>query len=297
MSDRETPSTNEPDGTTPSWGVPTPIEETTEATGQRNDGPSSDVSDDVARLTESELNQSERRRLLARVASTAAKGARTGADGARSGARLMLLGPKAAVRWTLDTIIETAPRLPIRDAETIRRHYKGLYGDELAKAMVRNASRVTAAIGVAGGGLAALQWGSPPTLLTAPVLIAAETAAVVAVEIKLIAELHEVFGTPVQGTVGEKGGQLLTAWAHRRGVSILHPARGLASVVSTGLRTELRDQLLRRMGKNFTTIGPFLTGAAVAAELNRRATKSLGEKVWQDLRAQVANRSQLPPSR
>jgi hypothetical protein len=38
------------------------------------------------------------------------------------------------------------------------------------------------------------------------------------------------------------------------------------------------------MGRNLTSIGPLLTGAAVAAELNRRATRSLGEAIRDDLR-------------
>jgi hypothetical protein len=42
--------------------------------------------------------------------------------------------------------------------------------------------------------------------------------------------------------------------------------------------------LLRRFGRNLTTLGPLLTGAAVASYLNRRATRSLGDKIRKDLR-------------
>jgi hypothetical protein len=44
--------------------------------------------------------------------------------------------------------------------------------------------------------------------------------------------------------------------------------------------------LLRRVGRNLTTLGPFLTGAAVASYLNRRATHRLGDRVRGDLRKQ-----------
>jgi hypothetical protein len=44
--------------------------------------------------------------------------------------------------------------------------------------------------------------------------------------------------------------------------------------------------LLRRVGRNLTTLGPFLTGAAVASFLNRRATHRLGDRVRDDLRKQ-----------
>jgi hypothetical protein len=54
-------------------------------------------------------------------------------------------------------------------------------------------------------------------------------------------------------------------------------------VLGTAARKELRDRLLRRFGRNLTTLGPLLTGAAVAGYLNRRATLSLGEEVRKDL--------------
>jgi uncharacterized protein (DUF697 family) len=246
------------------------------------------VPDAVARLTESDLDSGERRRLLGRLASSAS-------GGARKGVRRFVVSPRAATRWTLDTLVEIAPHLPVRDLDTLRRHFDGRSGDALAEVLIRNASRITAAIGATGGGVAAVEWAAPPTLLSAPVLIAAETVAVVAVEVKLIAELHEVYGQPVQGSVTEKGTQLLGAWAQRRGVSLLNPARGLSAVLSVGMRKELRERLLKRMGRNLTTLGPLFTGAAVAAELNRRATKSLGEQVRDDLR-KTARRA-LPPGR
>jgi uncharacterized protein (DUF697 family) len=243
----------------------------------------------VVRLTEPELEDAERRRLLRRIVESAGSSTRTGA-------RRFLMGPKAAVRWALDSLVEIAPHLPVRDLETLRRHHDGKTGDLLAEALIRNASRVTMGIGTAGGGLAAVQWVAPPALLTAPVLIAAETTAVVAVEVKLIAELHEAYGMPVRGTPTEKGSQLLGAWAQRRGVSLLHPGRISTTVLGVSMRKELRDRLVKRMGRNLTTIGPFLTGAAVAAELNRRATRSLGEQVREDLRRKLPSRPQLPPT-
>jgi uncharacterized protein (DUF697 family) len=244
--------------------------------------------DTVAQLTASDLDTDERKRLLRRVMSSAG-------DGTRRGLRQAVLGPRAAVRWATDAVVAFAPHVRARDLDTLRRHHGGRTGDALAEALVRNASRVTASIGVAGGGLAAIEWVAPPTLLSAPVLIAAETVAVVAVEVKLIAELHEAYGLPLEGSAAERGTQLLGAWAERRGVTLLHPARGFTTVLGVGLRKDLRDRLLRRMGRNLTTLGPILTGAAVAAELNRRATRQLGQLVRDDLRAMARQRPQLPP--
>jgi hypothetical protein len=239
----------------------------------------SDLPTTVARLTSDDAQATDRAKLLGAVVSAAGAGGRTGI-------RRFVMGPGAAVRWALDTLLDVAPHLPVRDAETLRRHHGGKSGDALAAALIKNASRVSAGIGAAGGGLAAVEWAAPPALLTSPVLIAAETVGVIAVEVKLIAELHEVYGVPVRGGTTEKGAQLLGAWAQRRGVnlSLLNPGGGLTSVLGAGLRKQLRDRLLKRMGRNLTTIGPLLTGAAIAGELNRRATRSLGEAVRDDLR-------------
>jgi hypothetical protein len=80
---------------------------------------------------------------------------------------------------------------------------------------------------------------------------------------------------------------LLQAWAGRRGVTLLVPGRGMAAVIGTAARHELRDRLIRRFGRNLTALGPLFTGAAVAAYLNRRATIKLAEEVRKDLAKRV----------
>ena len=75
----------------------------------------------------------------------------------------------------------------------------------LADALVRSAVLATAAVGVAGGAVTAVKWTVPVTLLTLPLQLAVETAAVAAIEIKLVAELHEVYGVAVSGTGTQRG--------------------------------------------------------------------------------------------
>jgi hypothetical protein len=227
----------------------------------------------IARLAESDLDASERRRLLGRLAGQL-----------RSRGVSDTFKPRAAMRWVAEAVSDVVPNLPIRDRLTLRRHFSGMTDDEIADRLIRNAARATAAVGAAGGGIAAVEWVATPTLLTAPVLLAAETVAVVAVEIKLIGELHEVYNAPIPGSVTQRGVGLMTAWAHRRGVNPLVPGVGVAAVLGTAARRELRDRLLRRFGRNLTSYGPMLTGAAVASYLNRRATLSLGEEIVKDLR-------------
>jgi hypothetical protein len=210
-----------------------------------------------------------------------------------------LFQPKQAVKWITDAVSEIAPHVPIRDLETLHRHYPELDGDALAERLVRNAARATAGVGAVGGGVASVEWALPPTLLTTPVMLAVETVAVVGIELKLIGELHEVYGQPITGTTPQRTVNLLQSWAHRRGVNPFVPGVGVASVLGTAARKELRDMIIKRLGRNLTTLGPVLTGAAVASYLNRRATKALGEAISRDLRLRrrppQAPYPQLPP--
>jgi hypothetical protein len=227
----------------------------------------------IAALTDDDIAPAGRRQLLGRLVT----------DIRRRGLG-QLFRPKAAIRWMADVVADVAPHVPIRDRAVLQRHFPGLDDDDLAERLVRNAARATAGIGAAGGGVASVEWIATPTLLSAPVLLAAETIGVVAVELKLIGELHEVYRQPVTGGLGERAAALIQAWSGRRGVNPLVPGVGVATVLGTAARKELQSSLLRRFGRNLTTLGPLLTGAAVAGYLNRRATNSLGEQVRKDLR-------------
>jgi len=187
------------------------------------------------------------------------------------------------MRWVVDAVTEVAPRIPVRDRDTLLRHHDGLDGDALAERLIRNAALVTAGIGAAAGGVAAVEWVATPTLLSAPVLLAAETVAVVAVEMKLVGELHALYGNPIQGNSAQQAVLLLHSWASRRGVNPLSPG-GMAAVLSSAARKELRDRLVRRFGRNLSTFAPLLTGALIAGYLNRRATNALGSTIRRDLR-------------
>jgi hypothetical protein len=234
-----------------------------------------DLGATIAALTVDDIEPAQRRRLLGRlVGQVRARGLGD------------LFRPTAAIRWMSDVVGEVVPHLPIRDRATLRRHYGGLDGDALAERLIRNAARATAGVGAAGGGVAAVEWAVTPTLLSAPVLLAAETVAVVAIEIKLIGELHEAYGVPVPGSSSQRAGALIQSWASRRGVNPFLPGMSVGAVLGSTARKQLREMLLRRFGRNLTTLGPFLTGAAVAGYLNRRATRGLGDLIRADLRKQ-----------
>jgi len=226
----------------------------------------------VAELTADNLEPASRRKLLGRLVSDV-----------RHRGLGQLFRPKAAIRWMADVVGDVAPHVPVRSLDTMRRHFPGLNDDDLAERLIRNAARATGGVGAAGGGVASLEWAATPTLLSAPVLLAAETIAVVAIELKLIGELHEVYGQPITGTATYRAATLIQAWAGQRGVNPLVPGIGVATVLGTAARKELQGTLLRRFGRNLTTFGPLLTGAAVASYLNRRATRALGDKLRKDM--------------
>ncbi|RIV40868.1 hypothetical protein [Micromonospora radicis] len=239
----------------------------------------------IAALTADEIEPAKRRQLVVRLV----KQARARGIGG-------LFKPKTALRWMVDTVAEVAPHVPIRDLATLRQHFPGLDDEELADRLVRNASRATAGVGAAGGGASAVQWTVTPSLLSAPVLLAAETVAVVTIELKLTGELHEVYRAPLPAGGTQRTVALLQAWANRRGVNPMMPGVGVGAVLGTAARHELRDTLLKRFGRNLTTLGPFLTGAAVASYLNRRATRTLADQLRTDLRRQRRGLPGAPPT-
>jgi hypothetical protein len=228
----------------------------------------------VAALTADDLEPASRRELLGRLVG----------DIRRRGLG-QLFRPKAALRWMADVVTDVAPHVPVRDRATLHRHFPGLDEDALAERLIRNAARSTAGVGAVGGGVAAVEWVATPTLLSAPVLLAAETVAVVAIELKLLGELHEAYGQPIYGSPGQRALALIQAWSQQRGINPLLPGVGVATVLGTAARRDLQRSLLRRFGRSLTTLGPLLTGAAVAGYLNRRATRILGEHVGKDLRS------------
>jgi hypothetical protein len=236
-----------------------------------NDLKRPDLGELVARLTSDDLDRRERGRLLGGVAKALSTGARAAT---LSGKRLA------------DLIIDdVAPRLPVRDLLTLRDHHHGLSGDDLAAALIRTASVVTAGIGGAAGALAAVEVAAPPTLLAAPVQLAAETLAVVAVELKLVAELHVVYGKAPTGTRHQLALAYLSSWAGKRGLDVTTGGPSLSDVLSTAARQQVRQRVVRRFRRNITSLAPFLAGAVAGAELNRRETRRLGEAVQGDLRA------------
>ncbi len=180
-----------------------------------------------------------------------------------------------------------APRLPVRDRATLRAQFPGLSPDELASALINGASRASGAVGMAVGA-----WAVLPFIPAAGVEITAETLAVVGIEIKLVAELHEVYGQAVPRGRVDRMTAYVGAWAQRRGVA-LAPG-GLVLAAGSPLARQLQRRLAARAGRSIFSLGPLLTGAVAGGMINRRETRKLGRILSDDLRKRSPHASGWP---
>lgn len=257
------------------------------------DSADSDVEEQIGELIgrlsgDEELDRETRGRLLARLVRLLAASARkAGAKGLAGG------------RWMADLFADIVPHIKVRDLETLRRHHTGpagepLSGERLADSLVRSAANATTAVGAAGGALASVEFVAPPLLLTTPFQVAAEAMLVAAIEVRMVAELYEVYGVQIPGSRTARASAYATGWARQRGINPLEPGSATYAM-GAATKAALRRRLLRTAGRNFTTLGPFLTGAVAGGALNRVATKRLADNIRQDLRRMIGQ-SVPPPS-
>ena len=212
-----------------------------------------------------------------RLARSLAKLARSGARAAGRGTRVARRGVGAGTSWLAAQVAVMAPRLRVRDRAALQAQFPGLSTEDVADALVEGASRASAAVGAAVGAWAVLP--VPPAF---PAEIVAETLALVGIEIKLVAELHEIYGLPASGNVVERMTAYVAAWAHRRGVFLV--PGGLVLAAGSPLARRLRLRLAARASRSAFSLGPLLTGAVAGAVLNRRETHRLAQEIRSDLR-------------
>ncbi|MFD8968600.1 hypothetical protein ACFV0C_27040 [Streptomyces sp. NPDC059568] len=209
-------------------------------------------------------------------------------DTVKRGVRKGGASAKAALAHIADRIIESAPRVPVRDLATLRKQFPGLGPEELADKLVAGAANSSSTVGAGVGAAAMLP--VPPAM---PAELAAEITAVAAIELKLIAELHEVYGLRPPGTLKERSAAYLTSWTEERGVDITKPST-INGALSGRMKRELRQQIMKRTIRNLPNLVPFMIGAAVGAMMNRRDTKKVAERVRADLRSRQIPWDALP---
>jgi hypothetical protein len=217
------------------------------------------------------------RRSADTAARRSAATARKGAGNARRGASSVGRGVTAGMNWLTAQVFAMGPRLRIRDQATLRAQFPGQSDDEIAQRLIERAARASATVGATTGAWAAL-----PALPAFPAEIAAETLAVVGIEIKLVAELHEVYGAGAVGSGTERARAYIGSWASRRG--IYEVDSGLLLIAGSPLARQLTRRLAGRVRRSAFALAPLFTGALAGAMLNRRETRRLGLQIRDDVR-------------
>ncbi|MFF0448139.1 hypothetical protein ACFYT4_17310 [Streptomyces sp. NPDC004609] len=207
----------------------------------------------------------------------------------RQGVRKSGENARAAIGYLADRIIETAPRIPVRDLATLRRQFPGLGPEQLADKLVAGAANATATVGAGIGAAAMLP--VPPAM---PTELATEITGVAAIELKLIAELYEVYGQRPPGTLKERSSVYLATWSEERSIDVTRPSTYKNAALSGGLKRELRQQIMKRMIRNLPNLLPFMVGAAIGAVINRRDTRALAGRIRKDLRTRQVPWDALP---
>lgn len=255
------------------------------------------VAELAGELSEAE-SESRRKRLARQMAelgrrSTKAtsRSLRSGAGAARrsaqAGGTATARGLRATGQWLSGQVLEMAPKVPIRSLATLEQQHPDLDTDQLADLLIAGAARASGGVGAAVGAAAAVPF--IPT--AAPVELVVETMALVAIELKLIAELHEVYGQRAPGATPQRMIAYVGSWADRRGVTVT--TSGLALAVGSPLRRKLERRLLAKAGKSALALAPLLTGAAAGAMLDFRETRKLGHVIRNDLRKLALEQRQL----
>jgi uncharacterized protein (DUF697 family) len=217
---------------------------------------------------------------------------RSGRKAAKGAANL---GPQSLDALTA-RVMALAANLRIRDGAQLRARYPDLDTEGLARLLITTAARNSAAVGVATGASAAL-----PIPVTWPVELVTEAMAVIGIEIKLVAELYEVYGIDPGRTRAERAMTYLNSWAQRRGVlsdsaGTVSAAGAVGAITGTAaawslLRKRVQRRVAARTGRGVVSLAPLLGGAALGAVVNRFEARRLGENVQRDLRELTRGRN------
>lgn len=188
------------------------------------------------------------------------------------GARVARHGVSAGGHSLVDETVAVVAKLPVRSRAELQVQFPDKTPEQVADLLVRHAARASAGVGATVGA-----WAVVPFVPVFPIELVAETLAVVGIEVKLVAELHEAYGVGITGSAPARMSSYLAAWVDCRS-AVLVPG-SLALAVGSPLRKRLSRRLARRTGRSVVSLGPLLTGVVAGAWFNRRETRRVGEAV------------------
>lgn len=186
---------------------------------------------------------------------------------------------------TSEALIALIPK--VRDRAALETEFQGRDREAIAGDLIRRAVRSSGRVGIGGGMLASAEFLAPQSWFGIPAQVAAEAVAVALVEIKLTAELHNLYGLVDGTSVKEHGALWVTAWAKGSAVTV-HSSRDLITAVTKLGQTQVKRRLARRARQNLTSLFPMMTGAAIARWANRRQTKKFARAMHASIK-QAAN--------
>lgn len=194
--------------------------------------------------------------------------------------RMLATGRRAgavSVGGLTTRVTRMAPELRVNSRAVLLGRYPGHTEDDVADLLIAKAARAAAGVGAATGAAAFL-----PFPVTWPVQLATETVVVIGIELKLVAELHEVYDAAAPGPPTERALAYLSAWSRQSGAAVTSADATIAA--GSALNKRLRRRIAMRTGRDVVSLGPLLSGAALGAAVNHHETARLGKRIKKDLR-------------
>lgn len=183
-----------------------------------------------------------------------------------------------------ERLIGLAARATVRSRSDLLAAYPGRDRDEIARMLVERAVLSSGRVGVSGGVLGSSEYLAPWTLRGVPAQLMAETLAIALIEVRLTAELHALYGIEARGSLKDRAGFWVTAWA--KGTA--HDPNGphdFTAAMRKMVSVQARRRLTSRARRNLVTMAPLLAGAALGRWINRKLTREFARGMLASLQA------------
>jgi hypothetical protein len=160
----------------------------------------------------------------------------------------------------------------VRTQAELHAAYPGRSSDEIARLLIERAILNSGRVGIGAGVLGTSEYFAPWTLRGVPAQLMAESLAVAIIEVRLTAELHALHGIEAVGSIRDRAGFWVTAWA-RGSAHDPHGSRDYTAAMRKMVAVQARRRLVTRARRNLLTMAPLFAGAALGRWINRKQTR------------------------